>query len=357
MTAESSYERALRAYLLTKYIPSATTCLKAISQLPPNNNTETEQLRLNIWTLYLNIASTLLTQNKSKYAQSLGLGNGTDTMEHIGRLLWSKLVNEGYGDTSSIHPQLMTVCVVLYIQLNVPVVGKEFVESWFAGLSDTALDHISMNIEYPDVLVKGYLDTVNLYVTQLLPALNDYESAFTFIEYNSVLPDSIKKSLVSSIEEQKNRLEKDEKEQEVKRQKEIEEKKRREQAQLVEKKRIEIEEEQKRQAKKVEESLLIEKQKEAIEKQKELIEKDKAEPQIQMTSRSIQPREPMQLLIKKWMGHLTAKGIASYSAVLVILFTLLALFRGQRGRLTLALQALLSKLWQTVKMGTKVTHM
>jgi hypothetical protein len=62
-------------------------------------------------------------------------------------------------------------------------------------------------------------------------------------------------------------------------------------------------------------------------------------------------------MVKKWMGTLTTKGATSYAAVLVIVFALLSMLRGQRGRLNIALQNALNKLWQTIKMGTKVTYM
>lgn len=61
--------------------------------------------------------------------------------------------------------------------------------------------------------------------------------------------------------------------------------------------------------------------------------------------------------IKRWISQMTAQGAASYATILIVVFSLLALLRGQRGRLTVALQTLLNKLWQTIKMGTKVTYM
>lgn len=57
------------------------------------------------------------------------------------------------------------------------------------------------------------------------------------------------------------------------------------------------------------------------------------------------------------MAHVTTKSAASYATILIIVFALLALLRGQRGRLSIALQNLMAKLWQTIKMGTKVTYM
>lgn len=62
-------------------------------------------------------------------------------------------------------------------------------------------------------------------------------------------------------------------------------------------------------------------------------------------------------VVKNWMGQVTTQGAASYATILIIVFALLALLRGQRGRLSVALQTLLNKFWQTIKMGTKVTYM
>jgi hypothetical protein len=61
--------------------------------------------------------------------------------------------------------------------------------------------------------------------------------------------------------------------------------------------------------------------------------------------------------LKRWMSQMTAKGAGSYATILIFVFALLALLRGQRGRLSIALQTLLNKLWQTIKIGTKVTYM
>lgn len=62
-------------------------------------------------------------------------------------------------------------------------------------------------------------------------------------------------------------------------------------------------------------------------------------------------------LIQKWMSNITAQGVATSGAALIFIFALFAILRGHRGRLTIALQGLMNKLWQTIKMGTKVTYM
>lgn len=62
-------------------------------------------------------------------------------------------------------------------------------------------------------------------------------------------------------------------------------------------------------------------------------------------------------VVKNWVGQVTTQGAASYATILIVVFALLGLLRGQRGRLSIALQTLMNKLWQTIKMGTKVTYM
>lgn len=148
--------------------------------------------------------------------------------------------------------------------------------------------------------------------------------------------------------------------------KELEEKKKEEEQLLIEEaKRIE------------QEKLAQEKQRLEEEEQEQarnaaaaeaaaVAEKDtlKQEKDVATTSRSVmsepspqQPRQRQQTAVQKWMNQITTKGATTSGAILILIFALFALLRGQRGRLSAALQGLMAKLWQTIKMGTKVTYM
>lgn len=109
MSAQTLYEKALRSYLLTKYTPAANTCLKAISALPKFPTTNENNLRLNIWTLYLNIASTLLVGTPFLGVNVKLLGVETvNSLEQLCRSIWKKVKEEGFGGVGSVDARLVS---------------------------------------------------------------------------------------------------------------------------------------------------------------------------------------------------------------------------------------------------------
>jgi hypothetical protein len=197
MSAQALYEKALRSYLLTKYTPAANTCLKAIAALP---TTSENNLRLNIWTLYLNIASTLLVGTPFLGVNLKLLGIDTaNSVEQVCRLIWKKVTEEGFAAVDSIDARLVSawyvMCsmtlssfnsristsLVMDLKLDQLAVAREISENWFASLSDNTLDHMSANQD------PGYNEIVDIYITRILPGMDDFESANIFLQYNTVL--------------------------------------------------------------------------------------------------------------------------------------------------------------------------
>jgi hypothetical protein len=95
------YDKALRSYLLTKYTPAATTCVKAIDHLKHN-----DPQQVTVWTLYLNIATTL--SQAGLPTKSLGIP-ATSTHAQTCRSVWLKLVEQGYqGTVENVDPSLIS---------------------------------------------------------------------------------------------------------------------------------------------------------------------------------------------------------------------------------------------------------
>lgn len=93
-STQSLYDKALRSYLLTKYTQAANTCNKAIVALNDfHSSDEADQtLKLNIWTLYINIASTLLAvNNKQLPVKLLGIEDNAISLQDLCRGIWNKL--------------------------------------------------------------------------------------------------------------------------------------------------------------------------------------------------------------------------------------------------------------------------
>lgn len=106
MTSRYLYDKAVRSYLLTKYVPAANTCNKAIAAITKDDD---GILRLNIWTLYLNIASTLLIGTSPLPPLKLfGINeNEESSAQHVCQRIWNKIA-EAYGSVDLIEARLIS---------------------------------------------------------------------------------------------------------------------------------------------------------------------------------------------------------------------------------------------------------
>ncbi|KAI7897494.1 uncharacterized protein BX663DRAFT_528151 [Cokeromyces recurvatus] len=308
MTPSSTlYEKALRYFLLKKYKLAATTCDKALCALIEN-----DPLEFNVWTLYLNITFTLLS---TKSRSSLNSEN-TITITETCCSIWKKLIDN---NPLQVDPRLISAYLIMVIKLNEYKVARDSIEEWFASL--------------PNDDTKEYEHIVELYIRCILPALEDYESARVFLEYNTVLTNKKKEELLKDIEQeqQKNILERQKRE-------ENEEEKRRKAIEERERKEKELEEEEKN----------IQRRQE----NKDLRSSNET-PQMPASSTSSHKstinKKTTTSLLQKWLSQQQTSGVV----VIIVIFMIIALLRGQRTRLTFVLK----KIWDTVKMGTKITYM
>ncbi|KAG2206163.1 hypothetical protein INT47_003812 [Mucor saturninus] len=362
MSTKTLYNKAVRLYLLTKYVPAANTCNKAIATLTKD---EDDTMKLNVWLLYLNIASTLLIgTSPMPPVKLIGLNEDENqTTQQVCQSIWNKLVT-AYGSVEALDARLVGASLRLNLKLDQASVARDSVESWFAALPALFLDDMTEG----RTSVEPYLDIVRFYIARVLPAMQDYESAHIFLEFNEVLPDSKKKELQLLVQEQQANIEqeqarlaaeKKEKEQRAA-QVEMDAKLARE-AKLEREAKAEREAKEEREAK-AEREVKAEREakadKEMLMKNTELLQHDKRHT---VSARAM--NTPPSVLdhnitvVKNWMGQITTQGATSFATILIVIFALLGLLRGQRGRLSIALQTLLNKLWQTIKMGTKVTYM
>ncbi|KAI8337347.1 hypothetical protein EDC96DRAFT_578841 [Choanephora cucurbitarum] len=341
MSVQTLYEKALRSYLLRKYTSASNTCLKALAK----QDQADDLLKINIWTLYLNITSTLLetTPFLGVNLRSIGIEHAS-SIEEVCRIVWRKVV-EGFDGLA--NARIVSACLVMDLKLNQQSVAREITEEWLASLPDSYLDQLGTGAEDQE----DYIGVIELYSTRILPCLGDFESAEAFVEYNPILSDAKKKSLFSLLNDKKQAIEK-----------ERQEKQKHEEAarSAAEEKRREIEKRQ------LEEARQLEKEKEELEEAKQLEEKrekiietkDREIKTVELSTSAPSSRSISNMnTIQQWINQLKSQSITTSGMVLFALFALFTLLRGQRGRLSAALQRLLNKLWQTVQMGTKVTYM
>lgn len=82
--------------------------------------------------------------------------------------------------------------LLLDLKLDQAMVARESAETWFAALPDLLLDDIACGRTSDE----AYVEIVQLYTCRILPAMNDYESANVFLEFNEVLSDFKKKVFI-----------------------------------------------------------------------------------------------------------------------------------------------------------------
>ncbi|KAG1445150.1 hypothetical protein G6F46_012308 [Rhizopus delemar] len=343
MSAEVLYNKSLRSFLLKKHSLAASGCVKAIALLSKDyNNSEVENLKLNVWMLYLNVVSTIIGNPKSTqahYAKLLGTNSSQLQPNDVCSFVWRKL-KESYSTAENIDIRIMSTLLTMTANLEQFAVAKDITEEWFTCLSDAVLDNISQQIKQEhNYLVCAYIEIVELYVTRILPGLNEFETAEAFIDYNTILTESKLLALKEAVRNYKKSIE----------QREKEEKDRL----LMQQKEIVKEEE----VKKVKEEEEVE-----IKEETQLIRTVQVEKDIIPNYTSVQnsKRDKQMnrlMLIKNWINQIAIKGTASYATILIIAFLLVSLLNGQRRRISIVLQSLFTKFFQTIKMGTTVTYM
>ncbi|KAG1173449.1 hypothetical protein G6F70_008657 [Rhizopus microsporus] len=208
MSTEELYNKALRSFLLKKHITAINNCNKAIATLSSNyQNANAETLRMNIWTLYLNILAILLKDSKFDSLIKLPGFEKVGSLQDACFCIWDK-VKEGYGGIHSVDPGLVFTMISMDVNLQQYTCAKVVAEEWFYSLSDAILDHISQQIENDDDHISyAYNKIVELYIIRILSGLYDFETAESFLEYNSILTGAKLESLKLSIKEHKELLE------------------------------------------------------------------------------------------------------------------------------------------------------
>ncbi|KAI8332418.1 hypothetical protein BC941DRAFT_436618 [Chlamydoabsidia padenii] len=362
------YNKALRYFLLTKYSHAASSCVKALDQLPTVADTQDESLvvlHYQLWLLYINIASTILstlTQPTSRLAKQFGLPlTCIDSMDHFCLAIWERLVKE-CGGAGDCDPRLVCAYLSLTLKQSIPTMGRQVAEQWFATLPDSIIDHLTLQGQTDDdTYYTSYIQLVDLYTARILPECGDLISARSFVEYNSFLTDEKKEALMNMIQHVE-----DNQHRQAERKKQLEQQQK-EEAEAAARQAALEKERQEQDARELQER----KKKEAIlqQQQRQKQQQQQSEPVVPASTTTSSPRSQPTVsstplpsdrsltVVKTWMQQLQATGSAASVGVLVVFFAILGLLKGPRGYLTTALRTMMEKLWQTAKMGTKVTYM
>ncbi|KAG0373056.1 hypothetical protein BGX24_012197 [Mortierella sp. AD032] len=227
------YHKATSTFLLRQLAAAYSTSLEAIELLARTNtdygldhsdNVSTQRsfyvLKQKLWILHSTIYGAMLTDRAAAAATAAssedsgkrgggGLLNGVrsrvssskDSPEKLVKDLWKRLVDDYAGLEGDVDGQVMVPFVMLCVQQKLYTLARQIVEAYLATIPEGMLIHletaagVSLNPEGPkDPLMTNYERLVELYLLHVLAKLGEWTSATDFLQYNSVLSDTSKKS-------------------------------------------------------------------------------------------------------------------------------------------------------------------
>ncbi|KAF8937667.1 hypothetical protein BGZ47_008919 [Haplosporangium gracile] len=221
------YHKATSTFLLRQLAAAYSTSLEAIEFLARTNqdygldhsdNINTQRsfyvLKQKLWILHSTIYGAMLADraaSEESKGNSGGLLNGVrkrvsgssskDSPEKLVRDLWKRLVDDYAGLEGDVDGQVMVPFVMLCVQQKLYTLARQIVEAYLATIPEGMLIHletaagVSLNPEGPkDPLMTNYERLVELYLVHVLAKLGEWTSATDFLQYNTVLSDSSKKS-------------------------------------------------------------------------------------------------------------------------------------------------------------------
>ncbi|KAF9923934.1 hypothetical protein FBU30_006004 [Linnemannia zychae] len=226
------YHKATSTFLLRQLAAAYSTSLEAIELLAKTNqdygldhsesvNTQRSfyVLKQKLWILHSTIYGAMLADRANTAAaaeeqqQQAGLLNNVrkrvsgssatskDSPEKLVRDLWRRLMDDYGGLEGDVDGQVMVPFVMLCVQQKLFTLARQIVEAYLATIPEGMLIHletaagVSLSSEgTKDPLMTNYERLVELYLIHVLAKLGEWTSATDFLQFNTVLSDTSKKS-------------------------------------------------------------------------------------------------------------------------------------------------------------------
>ncbi|KAI1316487.1 hypothetical protein EDD11_009900 [Mortierella claussenii] len=144
------------------------------------------------------------------YASSSPASSAKDSPEKLVRDLWRRLVEDYGGLEGDVDGQVMVSFTLLCVNQKLYTLGRQIVEAYLATIPEGMLIHletaagVSLSMSSKgasaeghgdkDPLMVNYERLVELYLIHVLAKLSEWDYATDFLQYNSVLSDSSKKT-------------------------------------------------------------------------------------------------------------------------------------------------------------------
>ncbi|KAF9363618.1 hypothetical protein BGX34_003698 [Mortierella sp. NVP85] len=225
------YQKATSNFLLRQLASAYSTNLEALELLAKTNrNYGLDQaesvstrrsyfiLKQKLWILNITIFGAMLADRaedeQNQHGQGRGLfrrrfrGSSKESPEKLVEDLWRRLIEDYCGVEGDVDGQVMVALVLLCVNQKMYSLARQITEAYLATIPEGMLIHLetaagaltSVERGNKDPLMTHYERLVELYVVHVLTKLNEWDSARQFLEYNTVLSDSTKKTYGKILE-------------------------------------------------------------------------------------------------------------------------------------------------------------
>ncbi|KAF9368718.1 hypothetical protein CPB97_004319 [Podila verticillata] len=167
-------------------------------------------LKQKLWILHVTIYGAMLTdraenQNSANTVSSSRFTRSSSSKENspekLVKDLWRRLVDDYGGVEGEVDGQVMVPFILLCINQKLYTVARQITEAYLATLPEGLLIHLetaagaltTVDSVAKDPLMTNYERLVELYLIHVLAKLGEWTYASEFLEYNSVLSDASKK--------------------------------------------------------------------------------------------------------------------------------------------------------------------
>ncbi|KAG0246360.1 hypothetical protein BGX31_002661 [Mortierella sp. GBA43] len=224
------YHKATHTFLLRQLASAYSSSLEALELLVKTNRNHgldrgeisTQRsyfiLKQKLWILNITIFGAMLAdraEDEHQHGQQgRGLfrrrlrGSSKESPEKLVEDLWRRLVEDYGGLEGDVDGQVMVALVLLCANQKMYTLARQITEAYLATIPDGMMIHLetaagaltSVERGNKDPLMTGYERLVELYVVHVLAKLNEWDSARQFVEYNTVLSDSAKKTYIKILD-------------------------------------------------------------------------------------------------------------------------------------------------------------
>ncbi|KAF9178829.1 hypothetical protein BGZ51_007340 [Haplosporangium sp. Z 767] len=218
------YHKATSTFLLRQLASAYSISLEALELLSRTNqdyrldqaeNVQTRRsyfiLKQKLWILHTTIFGAMLSDRTSAVhasghmgaTQKRVSGSSKDSPEKLVKDLWRRIVEDYDGLEGDVDGQVVVPLALLCINQKLFTLARQIVEAYLATIPEGMMIHLETAAgvamtpgggSSKDPLMTNYERLVELYLIHVLAKLGEWDYATDFLQYNSVLSDTSKKT-------------------------------------------------------------------------------------------------------------------------------------------------------------------